>query len=136
MNKAKAESTRHERNREVLLYIVDDEPMLLELASTILGSLGYQIATFRSPELALSAYEAADPKPALIISDFAMRNMTGLELTAACRRIRPEQKVLMVSGTVGVEIYESAPVRPNHLVFKPYQTKELIEAVETLLASQ
>ena len=136
MNNAKAERTGHDGNGGMLLYIVDDEPMLLELASAILGSLGYRIVTFRSPELALSAYEAADPKPALIISDFAMHAMTGLQLTEACRRLRPDQKVLMVSGTVALEIYESAPVRPNRLLLKPYQTKDLIEAVESVLAGQ
>ena len=39
-----------------LIYIVDDEPMLLELASAILEPLGYSVETFRSPETALRAF--------------------------------------------------------------------------------
>ena len=33
-----------------LVYVVDDEPMLLELAMVILAPLGYQVQTYRDPE--------------------------------------------------------------------------------------
>ena len=63
-----------------------------------------------------------------------MHTMNGLELAEACRRIRPQQKVLLVSGTVGPEIFRDAPVQPDRFLAKPYQAKQLIEAVRTLLA--
>ena len=117
-----------------LIYIVDDEPMLLELASAILEPLGYSVETFRFPETALRAFELAEPGPALIVTDYAMHSMTGLELASACRRIRPKQKVLLVSGTVGSDILRDAPVQPDRFLVKPYQTKQLIEAVGATLA--
>jgi len=116
-----------------LIYIVDDEPMLLELASVILEPLGYTIETFRDPENALRAFRAADPPPLLIIADYAMHTMNGLELAEACRQIRSGQKVLLVSGTVGQDIYRHAPVKPDRFLAKPYQSKQLIEAVEAIL---
>jgi CheY-like chemotaxis protein len=114
---------------------VDDEPMLLELASVILEPLGYSVATFRSPETALRAFELAEPGPALVITDYAMHAMTGLTLASACRRIRPKQKVLMISGSVGPDILHDAPVRPDRFLAKPYHAKQLIEAVEATLAA-
>ena len=60
--------------------------------------------------------------------------MNGLELAEACRRIQPNQKVLLVSGTVGPEAYEGATVFPDRFLAKPYETKELIDAVEVVLA--
>jgi CheY-like chemotaxis protein len=119
-----------------LIYVVDDEPLLLELATAILEPLGYRIKTFCSPETALRAFELADPGPALLITDFAMHSMTGLELAGACRRIRPKQKVLLVSGTVGPDILRDATVQPDRFLVKPYQTKQLIEAVAETLAGQ
>jgi CheY-like chemotaxis protein len=134
MNEPKEDSSGRGKRGEALIYVVDDEPMLLELASAILEPLGYRVETFRSPETALRAFELAEPRPALIVTDYAMHSMTGLELASACRRIRPKQKVLLVSGTVGSDILRDALVQPDRFLVKPYQMTQLIEAVGTTLA--
>ena len=134
MNEPKTNNLGSDQPDGALIYVVDDEPMLLELASAILEALGYTIETFRSAESALRAFKAAEPPPALLITDYAMQEMTGLDLVAACRQIQPKQKVLLVSGTVEEDIYHNAPMKPDRFLAKPYQAKELIDAVETLLA--
>ena len=134
MNASKPDSRGRDKSREALIYVVDDEPMLLELASVILEPLGYTIQTFRGPESALRAFTTAQPQPALIITDYAMHSMTGLELTEACRRIQPKQKVLLLSGTVGPEILRNAPVKPDRFLAKPYQAKQLSDMVRLMLA--
>ncbi len=133
MNKPKAESPERGKSGKAVIYLVDDEPMLLELASVILEPLGYTVETFRSPETALRAFEGVEPKPALVITDYAMHTMTGLDLAQACRRIRPQQKVLLVSGTAGPEILHDAPARPDRFLAKPYQAKQLSDAVKALV---
>jgi CheY-like chemotaxis protein len=133
MHEPKANSLRSEQSSGALIYVVDDEPMLLELASVILEPLGYTVETFRAPETALRAFRAAEPPPALIITDYAMHTMTGLDLAEACRQIWPRQKVLLVSGTVGSDIFRGAPVQPNRFLTKPYQAKQLIDIVEAVL---
>jgi CheY-like chemotaxis protein len=135
MNEPKPERSGRGKSSETLIYLVDDEPMLLELASVILEPLGYNVETFRSPETALRAFESAEPQPALIITDYAMHTMTGLELAQACRRLRPKQKVLLVSGTVGQEIFHNAPVKPDEFLAKPYQAQQLSDAVKALLGA-
>jgi CheY-like chemotaxis protein len=134
MNEPKTNRLESVPSGGALIYVVDDEPMLLELASVILEPLGYTIETFRGPETALQAFRAAEPPPALLITDHAMHIMTGLELVEACRQIQPRQKALLVSGTVGPEILHNAPVQPNRFLAKPYQAKQLIEAVKAVLA--
>jgi CheY-like chemotaxis protein len=134
MSESKTNSLESGPSGGALIYVVDDEPMLLELASVILEPLGHTLETFRGPESALQAFKAADPPPALLIVDHAMHAMTGLELVEACRQIQPRQKALLVSGTVGLEILRNAPAKPNRFLAKPYQAKQLIEAVEALLA--
>ena len=54
MNEPKAETGTHGKNDGQLLYVVDDEPMVLELASVILATTRLSIETFRSPEAALA----------------------------------------------------------------------------------
>src|ERR1035437_3486754 len=92
-------------NSAPVLFVVDDEPMLLELAGMILGPEGFDVRMFRDPDAAVEAFRKSAPRPALIITDYAMHTMTGLDLIKACRRIEPRQKIILVSGTVDVTIY-------------------------------
>ena len=136
MNEPKTLSGGHGQSGSQVIYVVDDEPMVLELASVALEPLGCTVMTFTTPEAALRAFEVAKSKPALIITDYAMDRMTGLELAAACRRICSEQKVLLVSGTVEPDAHRGAPTKPDRFLAKPYQTKQLIDEVASMLAGQ
>ena len=59
--------------------------------------------------------------------------MNGLDLIAACRRLQPRQRILLLSGTVYEHIYSNVAAKPDRFLGKPYQAKQLIEAVRTLL---
>jgi two-component system C4-dicarboxylate transport response regulator DctD len=115
-----------------LAYIVDDEPMLLDLNEDILRSIGFEVRRFRAAELALDAYRTAPVPPVIIITDYAMHQMTGLDLIAACRALQPGQKIILVSGTVTDAVFRDAPERPNCFMPKPYTTDELTSAVRRL----
>ena|ERR1700677_914753 len=121
------------RNSGPLIYVVDDEPMLLELASVILEPEGYQVQTFRDPEVALQTFEKAKNRPALLITDYAMHTMNGMQLVQQFRRIAPTQKILLVSGTVGEDIFRDAPAKPDEFLAKPYQAVDLTNIVKALL---
>ena len=108
MEHPKTASSGARQPAKLLIYVVDDEPMLLELAKVVLEPIGYRVRTFRDPESAIDAFAAEPQAPALVITDYAMHTMNGLELIEACRRLQPRQKILMVSGTVDEQIY-------NHL---------------------
>src|SRR5271170_2595477 len=114
------------------IFVVDDEPMLLELAAAILKPSGYEVRTFRDPHLALAEFPAA--KPALLVTDYAMGGMNGMELLRKCRQINPRQKILLLSGTVDENIYADATAKPDAFLAKPYQVREFIESVKKLAA--
>jgi CheY-like chemotaxis protein len=120
-------------SRAKLVYVVDDEPMLLELATMILEPSGVRTQTFRDPHAAIEAFQSAETKPPLLITDYAMPRMNGLELMQACRRIEPGTKIMLVSGTVGPDIYKGKPDRPDLFLAKPYQAKVFLEQVQALL---
>ncbi len=116
-----------------LIYAVDDEPMLLELTTMILQPQGFRVETFRDPLAAVRAFSLANPLPALIVTDFAMHRMNGLDLIRDCRLIHPQQIILMVSGTVDESIYLSSPHKPDAFMAKPYSATELVALVKKLL---
>lgn len=120
------------------VFVVDDEPMLLELAEVILKPLGCRVRTFRDPEVALKEValkEVALAPPAVIITDYAMGRMSGMDLIRECRRLNPRQKLILVSGTVDGQVFADAPAKPNEFLSKPYQIQELTECVRRLLAA-
>ena len=135
MTEAIAKSPGAKKGVTGLIYVVDDEAMLLELATVILQPLSFEIRTFRDPAAALKAFQASRPRPVLLITDYAMRRMNGLALIEACRRLEPRQKTLLISGTVGEDIYHNSPVKPDAYLGKPYHARQLVELVESMLAT-
>ncbi len=113
------------------IFVVDDEPLLLELAAVVLQPLGYDVRVFRDPLAALRDFPRV--KPALLITDFAMGGMNGLELLNLCRQINPRQKILLLSGTVDQNVYAGADARPDAFLAKPYQVPEFIGLVKSLI---
>ncbi len=134
MSDLKSKRAKTGQSKGELVYVVDDEPMLLELALVILEPAGYELETFRSPREAVQSYKNAKRRPALIVTDYAMRGMNGMELLDACRAVDPGQKILLVSGTVGADIFAQSASKPNRFLAKPYHARELIAAVKSTLA--
>jgi CheY-like chemotaxis protein len=122
-----------DKNSKALIYVVDDEAMLLELAKVILAPLGYQVQTFRDPDSALQSYTKASPRPSLVITDYSMHNMTGMDLIKECRRLEPQQKIILISGTVGEEVFHDSPVKPDYFLTKPYEIRQITELIQSLL---
>ncbi len=106
------------RKRKPLIYIVDDESLLLDLAEVSLQIGRYKIRKFQDPEVALTTFLAAKLKPDLLITDYAMGKMNGLELLERCKRVHAELRTVLVSGTAGAEI-----------VYPPAGLRDLVKAV-------
>ena len=115
-----------------LAYIVDDEPMLLDLNEAVLRGIGFDVRRFRAAEIAFEAYKVAPTAPRIIITDYAMHRMTGLDLINQCRAMNPGQKVLMVSGTVDASVFAASPQKPDAFMAKPYSTDHLTKMVRSL----
>lgn len=115
-----------------MAYVVDDEPMLLDLNEAVLRTMGFEVRRFRAAELAFEAYRRETTPPAIIVTDFSMHKMTGLDLIEACREIHPGQKFLLVSGTVNASIFDDVLEKPNDFIPKPYPMDKFSTAVRNL----
>jgi CheY-like chemotaxis protein len=113
-----------------LIFVVDDESMLLDLALAILQPLGYNVRTFRDPKTALAEFSAA--RPSVVVTDYAMGTMNGMDLVRECRQLNPRQKILLLSGTVDESIFAGTPVKPDFFLAKPYQVRDFVELVKKL----
>jgi DNA-binding NtrC family response regulator len=116
-----------------VIYVVDDEPMVGEVVEILLQMEGFQPKLFQDPAVALMDFLAANPRPSLLITDFVMGSMNGMELIDNCKRIQPDLKTILFSGNVGEKITSSYSVKPDRFVGKPFQPKVLIEVIRSLL---
>jgi two-component system cell cycle sensor histidine kinase/response regulator CckA len=116
-----------------LIYLVDDEEELLDLAEVSLLAGGYELKKFQNPEEAYAAFAREERKPSLLLTDYAMDSMNGLELSEKCKSACPGLKILMVSGTAGPDVLVDSPGTVDEFMAKPYRPSELAATVRTLL---
>jgi two-component system response regulator YesN len=115
-----------------VVFIVDDEVMLLDLAEVILKPEGFEVRTFRDAETALAEYVRAKPPPCAVITDYAMGAMNGLDLIRECRQLNPDQRTILVSGTVDEDVYANVEMKPDCFLSKPYNAEQFVATVRTL----
>jgi CheY-like chemotaxis protein len=113
------------------IFVVDDEVLLLDLAEAVLTPLGCKVQKFSDPEEALKAFPQA--APAVVITDYAMGRMNGMDLIRECRRLNPQQKTVLISGTVDGEVFANAAVKPDEFVTKPYDISKLVTLIRGMI---
>jgi DNA-binding NtrC family response regulator len=134
MSHPKSQIDPPESKQEPLVYLVDDQPVLLDLAEIALKELSLKPRKFTDPEVALKEFARAKVKPALLITDYAMGKMNGLELIERCQKLHPPLRSVIISGTAGAEILLGAPARVDEFLSKPYPYEQLTALVQRLLA--
>ncbi len=80
------------------LLLVDDNPHGLIARRTVLEELGYVVHTCSCGDEALKLF--ASTKVDLVITDFRMPNMDGVELIARMRQLRGDLPIILLSGFV------------------------------------
>ena len=80
------------------ILLVEDEPLLLEIAEISLLKRGYRILSTTSPLEALEIVRNSTEMIDLVVSDVVMPQMNGVELTRQIRQIAPTIRTLFVSG--------------------------------------
>jgi two-component system cell cycle sensor histidine kinase/response regulator CckA len=125
-------ATAHSSSNE-LIFIVDDEALLGQLAETVLSEPGFRTRTFLDPVDALRAVRDEGERPDLLVTDFVMGTMTGLELIEGCKACHPSLRTILLSGTVNETQVESYSIQPDIFIPKPYRVGAFVKSVIDLL---
>lgn len=117
--------------REKLL-IVDDERMILELASMVLSSKGFNVYV---ADNALDSYELIEQEqPALVLLDYMMPKVNGLDALKEIRKRFPETYVIMFTGKGSEEVaVELMKAGASDYILKPFSNVKLVERIENVL---
>jgi two-component system cell cycle sensor histidine kinase/response regulator CckA len=114
---------------------VDDEEIALEVWSLMLQKLGYTVLQARNGYEALKIFKKNKNRISLVLLDMRMPGMNGCEVYDRLKEIRPETKIILVSGYIDQHFIDELSRRDfNGYMGKPFRLKELSEKVEEVLA--
>ncbi len=117
--------------RERILFVEDDLDQL-HAVPRALRRLGYDVVACRGAEQALDAL-SSDGVFELVVTDFDMPDVSGVDFSRALHQIRPELPVILVSGRRGAAEAARGASNIRQVVAKPYSGKTLAEAVRAAL---
>jgi len=107
------------------VLLVDDDALVSMGAADMLADLGHSVTEASSGMQALQILEA-DPQFDLVVTDYAMPGMTGLDLAAKIKQLRPHIPIIIATGYA-----ELPPDAPHDFLRlgKPYTQEELSEMI-------
>lgn len=116
------------------ILLLDDEPVLAVAVERRLRALGYEVTTFTTPVEGLAAFAEAPQDFDLIITDYTMPEMNGLEFARRIAELRPGLPILLATGYV--DDIEPATMTESgiaHVLRKPTTVEEMAATIARAL---
>jgi DNA-binding NtrC family response regulator len=118
------------------ILIVDDEALIASLYQEFLNDYGFDSIVCGDGVSALRTFEQTDRPFDLVITDHAMPNMTGTELSIALLARVPTLPIILLTGASEVIHAESTnKIGIRHILQKPVSLLTLKEIIDTCLDS-
>jgi two-component system alkaline phosphatase synthesis response regulator PhoP len=119
------------------IYVVDDEPDVVDLVRTILVAAGHEVRVATDGGTALAEIIAAPPD--LVVLDLMMPDLDGFELLRLLR-VHPATAevpiVILSARTAPVDQLETLKLGANAYLCKPFSPRELLRQLRQLLAER
>ncbi|WP_445501610.1 PAS domain S-box protein [Microvirga sp. G4-2] len=128
----RSDTLRPARDSAGTVLIVEDEPAVLEVATEIFDSLGYDVLTAEDAPSAIDVL-GTDTRIDVLFSDVVMPNgMNGFELSRKARDMRPGIKILLASGYPMSALPAGGFDDGITFISKPYRWTELADKLRSL----
>ena len=119
------------------VVVVEDNPMVRELAMNILRKNGYHVIDMPGAKDCVRFFEDLKEPVHLLLTDVIMPEMNGKELYQKVSAIRPNLKVLYMSGyTADVIAHHGVIEKGINFIQKPFAVEELRKKVRQVLDEQ
>jgi CheY-like chemotaxis protein len=123
--------------RRKTILVVEDEAGVRDLVVRRLDLLGYDSIIAEDGEEGVSVFRERMNKIDLVMLDYKMPKMNGVEAFGELIRIKPDVKVILSSGYTEDVVMESFPgQRPGGVLHKPYDMANLKAQLDILLGPE
>ncbi len=134
LEKTVALDTDIERNGVIL--VVDDEPLVGNFISEILEAQGHTVVAIDNPKRVLDIVKTNPHMVSMLITDFNMPGMDGIMLSEEIRALACDMPIIICTGySDAIDSERSGAVGISAIVKKPMKGEELANLVETILTS-
>ncbi len=117
-----------------LVLLVEDEEAIRRISRAMLEVLGYSVLAAGTPSDALRLAQLQTGPIHLLMTDVVMPEMNGRDLATQLQQLRPDLKILFVSGyTANVIAHRGVLEEGVHFLHKPFTLKELARKVREAL---
>jgi len=113
-----------------ILLAEDDNAMRVYLERALVNA-GYEVDSVDRGTAAIPLLEERDYD--LLLSDIVMPEMDGIELAQRCNEIRPDTKVMFITGFAAVTLKASREQPQAKVLSKPFHLRDLVLEVERVL---
>jgi PAS domain S-box-containing protein len=121
------------RGTETIL-LVEDDPQLRELSSSVLSHCGYRVLKASTPEEGISICESNHRDIRLLVTDVVMPRMNGRQLAEKIQKVSPQIRVLYISGYTDNAIVHYGVLDPGlWFLAKPFTLSSLVAKVREVL---
>ncbi len=117
------------------VLIIDDDPVVLQLASGILRKKGFEVHSAKEGQAGLQLLQ--DKNPDIVITDYQMPGMSGIDVLSKIREVDDSIPVIILTayGDASLTI-RSMKTGAFDFIEKPINPKELLETVKNGLQSK
>lgn len=121
------------RGSETLL-LVEDDPTVRTVVSTMLETYGYDVVATSGGDEAIECFASTDRTIPLVLSDFMMRGLDGQQTVHRIRELVPTTKALLMSGyTDGIVVRSDTLAEGTGFIQKPFAGDQLARRIRELL---
>jgi signal transduction histidine kinase len=123
------------RDSHATILVVEDEAPVRRTVEQILKMHGYNVLTAENGEACLEVCANFKGHIELVLTDFVMPKLGGLELALRLRKLRPATKILFMSGFTDGELAgdKVAELGGIELIEKPFRAAALLERIRGIL---
>jgi two-component system, chemotaxis family, chemotaxis protein CheY len=118
------------------ILLIEDDPDALLAIEILLSHLGYKVETARNGREGLKSFRASMPD--LVLTDIIMPDMEGIETIIEMRRLRPEARIVAMSGGGPMNreslLDMTVKLGATDSLAKPFDDDQLAQVVERSLA--
>jgi PAS domain S-box-containing protein len=119
-----------------IVLVVDDSPVMRDVARRILADNGYQVTAVASGPEALAALTSRLDHIDVLLTDIVMPQMQGQELAAKVLALHPGTRVVFMSGyTQGLLSAQGVLEPGSHMIEKPFSEGPLLAKLQEVLSS-